>query len=345
MYIIESGINKSLDKIASEFYNKINPKKKTGVLYKYSLIERIKNNYSLANAKENKYFYNTLIKNDSSLLDKIIKGKPYELKVIVHQFEDLVDNGKILPFYTITNGKMISTDFGKEVMNLFDYKGRRGSQTFIWWAEQLGIRICPYCNCETTFLAEHYDKVKILHDVDHFIPKVKAPYLSLSFYNILPTCHNCNSSYKQEKIFDINSHIHPYFDDFDSIRKFSINNIIINNDLNSFDIYFKLISSNSLEEIKSNNHINDLGLIGRYKNFKNNVLTLDIIRQKYPEERKSFLLSSEAVAAGFPKLKNRDELLKSIAEDARIPFDKDSAKKTITGKLLLDIAKEFKILE
>ena len=156
MYIIENGIDKKqLHKIANAFYTKINPIKKSGVLYKNSLNKRVKKKYTYSRSKKKKYFYNLLIEKDFRLLKSIIKGTPSELKAIVQKMERLVSLNKILPFYEIIDGKKVSTDFGEEVLDLFDYTGCRGSLKFVWWANEIGNRICPYCNYEPTFMAEY----------------------------------------------------------------------------------------------------------------------------------------------------------------------------------------------
>ena len=65
----------------------------------------------------------------------------------------------------------------------------------------------------------------------------------------------------------------------------------------------------------------------------------------HTEKRKLFLLSPEAAKAGFPIIRDRNELLRYIAKNARIPIDRNEAKQTIVGKLLLDLAREFEILK
>ena len=83
----------------------------------------------------------------------------------------------------------------------YNYKGQRKSEyTFYWLFKELNILVCPYCG--TSYL-EFIDtpKPKLRFHIDHFIPKAMAPYLSLSFYNLIPACNNCNSGEKGEKLF------------------------------------------------------------------------------------------------------------------------------------------------
>ncbi|TLS54141.1 hypothetical protein FE782_02000 [Paenibacillus antri] len=61
--------------------------------------------------------------------------------------------------------------------------------------ERLRIRICPFCN------RNHIDNVerpnrgtKRTSQLDHFFHKSKYPFLAMSFYNLVPSCYNCNHS-------------------------------------------------------------------------------------------------------------------------------------------------------
>jgi hypothetical protein len=54
---------------------------------------------------------------------------------------------------------------------------------------------CPFCG---------YNDVKgVYHEkreaYDHYLPKDKYPFNTINFYNLIPTCHECNSTYKLAK--------------------------------------------------------------------------------------------------------------------------------------------------
>ena len=51
------------------------------------------------------------------------------------------------------------------------------------------IRVCPYCGLT---IIEPSDRTK--HQIDHFFPKGKYPFLALSYYNLIPSCDKCNES-------------------------------------------------------------------------------------------------------------------------------------------------------
>lgn len=58
--------------------------------------------------------------------------------------------------------------------------------------KQLDIKTCCYCNAQyaTTFIGD--DGKMASYDLDHFYPQSKYPYLSTSFFNLVPSCSCCN---------------------------------------------------------------------------------------------------------------------------------------------------------
>ena len=84
-------------------------------------------------------------------------------------------------------------------------------------------RTCPYCNRQ--YINTYVSKSKpgrMRATLDHFYSKSDYPYLALSFYNLIPSCYSCNSSFKLKQEFTTATHIHPYLNSFDNLVKFSI---------------------------------------------------------------------------------------------------------------------------
>lgn len=82
------------------------------------------------------------------------------------------------------------------------------------FVESLDLRYCPYCNAETVGTAKDF-----VSNIDHILPKEKYPLLSLSLYNLIPSCNRCNSRFKKTKDMLENwsaqlplERIHPYID-------------------------------------------------------------------------------------------------------------------------------------
>lgn len=80
------------------------------------------------------------------------------------------------------------------------------------------LRTCPYCNRQyiTPILTP---SGKMRGDLDHFLPKSKYPYLSMSLYNLVPVCKFCNSSLKGDEEFTTNE-LNPYDGSFDDNAEF-----------------------------------------------------------------------------------------------------------------------------
>lgn len=91
-------------------------------------------------------------------------------------------------------------------------------------AMALNIRTCAYCNRHYTFsLTDVLGKKMGRPDFDHFIPKSTDPLLALSFFNLVPSCKECNGpSIKSNKPVSYFSHLNPYEDNsLNGLMRFS----------------------------------------------------------------------------------------------------------------------------
>lgn len=84
-----------------------------------------------------------------------------------------------------------------------------------WLAKAVGKNTCVYCNRQYIFTVERSDGNvagdRIVRPVfDHWFPKSTHPLLSLSLFNLIPSCHICNSSVKGSDEYTLDTHIHPY---------------------------------------------------------------------------------------------------------------------------------------
>jgi len=90
-------------------------------------------------------------------------------------------------------------------------------------ATKLNVNTCPYCNRNyINTVINKKGKHIIRPTFDHFFPQKRHPFLALSFYNLIPSCYYCNSSLKSATPTSIDTHIHPYFEGFDSDTSFHI---------------------------------------------------------------------------------------------------------------------------
>lgn len=147
----------------------------------------------------------------------IILDKPNDLFKIIKHFES---KGWDISIYK--NDK--STRFGKQILEAFGYSERFRSQIGrgIWLAQQLNIKTCPYCNAQSTLIVPTSTGKSIAKfQFDHFFFKDRYPYLSISLYNLIPSCVNCNIT-KSTKSLNLVNHYHPYFLNFSRYFKFRL---------------------------------------------------------------------------------------------------------------------------
>ena len=96
----------------------------------------------------------------------------------------------------------------------------------------LKLRACPYCNLNyidaviteddrnrSKKLIDKNNKV-LRHHFDHYFPKNKFPFFGISFYNLIPSCYECNSALKGDNTDK--TPLNPYIQDFDSMATFYI---------------------------------------------------------------------------------------------------------------------------
>ncbi|MCD7819320.1 MAG: hypothetical protein LUH07_09765, partial [Lachnospiraceae bacterium] len=84
-----------------------------------------------------------------------------------------------------------------------------------------GVRVCPYCNRQFVFTVMNEDENVIRPELDHFFPQSDYPLLALSYYNLVPSCHTCNSNIKRSEVMPIQDYRHPYIQLKDDEKEFT----------------------------------------------------------------------------------------------------------------------------
>ncbi len=151
-----------------------------------------------------------ILKHLHSEFETIIKAKPRELEKIIRHFRSKNWQEEVYKIEKDNKGK--TTAFGKEILFVLGYKERFRSNVDrgLWLTKQLNIKSCPYCNAQNTIITEKkYGKQVMKFQLDHFFPKSEFPYLSISLYNLIPSCANCNLT-KSSKAVSLNEYYHPY---------------------------------------------------------------------------------------------------------------------------------------
>lgn len=319
-----------LDTLALSLWEHLNPKRKSdGELKDTSIINLCEYYYQLtetnkytkeyadnikATAQRHKRFFKYLKKEKNKNLKRIIIAKPSEFDAILTEILDILREEDLF----ITNGEKISqTKFGKLLnTTIFNYKKFRGSKfcSELYWTIGFKNAICPYCNDRKVEVinverdATNEKKLKAYFDLDHFYPKSQNPFFATSFYNLIPSCHTCNSSEKSDLPFAITTHIHPYHDSFEDLFKFKISlktQLGDKADEITFVPKTNKLTDGVIEDlnldVRYQNNI-DLAneLVSLYNRYKHNLNTpshsmfIDMLFKGIPLERKKILSYSKA---------------------------------------------------
>lgn len=109
----------------------------------------------------------------------------------------------------------------KELGKAFDYTSHR-KNGLIKFAKYLNVKSCPYCNMHYTLYAEISGGTEKLakFQFDHFYPKKVYPILSMSLYNLIPSCSICNHTKSTKTSMSLD--FHPYHSDISKIFKFRL---------------------------------------------------------------------------------------------------------------------------
>ena len=104
-------------------------------------------------------------------------------------------------------------DCVKHIINYSFYIDQNKEMSYAL-AKLMNSNTCTYCNRQYTLTVvdEKKNKQLLRPEFDHWFPQSKYPDLALSYYNLIPACHYCNSSLKGYEEMDIKKHIHPYMD-------------------------------------------------------------------------------------------------------------------------------------
>lgn len=235
--------------------------------------------------------------------------------------------------------KLSSTD--KKTKDYYEYNGGKYNAYFI--TKELNLNICPYCNKNyMVTISDIENDVFTRPTLDHFFDKATYPFLALSLYNLIPSCHICNSHIKKSKSFHIETHIHPYFDDFNKIKKFSIDKQLLSliNKEDEFEIVFENKNNITInDEVKADNHIKDFALEALYNSHKDKVLELVDISRAYNEDSFQNLVNEFAKSTKIFKDKNdvKRLMLCHHVEDENID-------KRPLNKLVKDISEELGLI-
>ncbi|MTE27546.1 hypothetical protein [Winogradskyella ouciana] len=189
------------------------------------------------------------------------------------------DYNKLKKYFSLSGNERKSSTYDK-INNLlydlskgFDYDWFTGlksedSYSAYHLSDSLNMRSCVYCNRTYTTTIRDRKKGKLMRpQFDHWFPKSKFPLLSLSFYNLIPSCYTCNSSVKSDTILELKKHIHPYVDSGQT-NEFAFN-YFFQKSLDKYKVYVEFDTNGSrkshdtIKQLKIdqmyNAHLSELG--------------------------------------------------------------------------------------
>lgn len=133
-------------------------------------------------------------------LDLISKNS--ESKFVYEQLIALVDGKRTHAI------KGVFPEWIYDLIKVFDYSKLPKTLSYKLITES-GVSVCPYCN-ENNIYNTDGDHKSYRSELDHFFPKSKFPFLSLSLYNLIPSCNICNGPLKGNFDTFYNKAAYPY---------------------------------------------------------------------------------------------------------------------------------------
>lgn len=266
----------------------------------------------------------------------ILTATPSELQNFKDRFEG--DHKNILD---TDNGK--GKTYRDDLLKVFYYK------TYDKWkayelAHKISINVCPYCNRNYTFVLGSDVNKGTRFEFDHFLDKARYPYLALSFYNLVPSCHVCNSNLKGSAKFNLEENIHPYIEGFSDNIVFSLkpkNINFINGRSSSYHIGFRKHGLNKFCNKKIGAAFNNI------KKFR--LIKLYNMHKDYVNEiiQKSVIYNEDYIKELYNKYNGT--LFSSEADVKRMVFgnythESDLSKRPLS-KLTRDIVNELEIFK
>ncbi|UFH32682.1 hypothetical protein LNP04_02910 [Chryseobacterium sp. C-71] len=241
--------NKEIEKLNSYFKKG----KKGKIIYEYELKQPKISKFMMDNDIEMKTchycnidFINTIEENlKFSSLNQFYLEAPYEVlmfipKIKKNEAEEIIN--KRFGNKIINWSKEISPEFYKWTFNKFNSKTISNT-------ERLDLE-------NITIKKNHFT-------LDHILPKNKFPFLSLSIFNLVPSCYSCNSKFKHQREFIPNEELEKISPTSD---KFEFNELI------KFKMKFDVDDIKFEKKIKEIKEIKDVDI--RIEN-KDNLSSVD----------------------------------------------------------------------
>ena len=218
-------------------------------IFKKTILAAIRRQYRQNQPKKQKDFWEWCQKNTAEWL----VAKPEKLADVIAEFH----KKKYDVLLSKKGGKL-----RKKVISAYGYERKR--KKLVELAKMLNVKTCPYCNMQYTLYAAAYKEGALVEEMakfqfDHFFGKTKYPMLSMSMYNLIPSCASCN----QGKLDDeLSLEFHPYHAAIKDTFRFQVKNpipLMTGGDTKDLDIeMIPKVDEDELQKYKEAFHIDAL---------------------------------------------------------------------------------------
>jgi hypothetical protein len=181
-------------------------------------------------------------------------------------------------------------------------------------AKKINLKVCPYCNRAYTFVIGTDAEKSTRFEFDHFFPKSRYPYLSLSFFNLIPSCHTCNATLKKDALFTLDDNIHPYVEGFSNHVIFTITpkNIgFVNGKADSYSVQFTKNPSSNWLPSKFQAAFNNISILKLEKLYNMHLDYTDELIQKSIVYNKEYI-DSLFLAFGGTLFRNVEDVKRMV---------------------------------
>jgi hypothetical protein len=268
-------------------------------------------------------------------IDGIVISNPTEISSLIDEFNEL------LTYEDFEDG------FHKDVTEALLFDKIKKNKGFLKLYQTLNIKSCVYCNALLSVVVdvEYYKtrregryevgdvkKRKAYFDVDHAYPKSKYPFLAISFFNLYPSCANCNrrksNNETEFKLFIENG---DNIDNYEFLlTKESKDKYLVSKDYSVLDFEFHRKDGNE------NNHNSEFLIDKIYQTQKDIIEELAIKSELYSESYKNELTKS------FSSLFSDTSIINRLLIGN---YDKpEDIHKRPLSKFTQDIAKDLKLI-
>lgn len=266
---------------------------------------------------------------DEKLFEKIIGANKKEIDKYIINYKEYL-NSQNIEFQSIEKmreGKKRNKVL-KALLSLHNTYENFASEWNEKIVDAIGTRTCLYCNRE--YVIKYSNKTTA--ELDHFYPRSLYPFLSISFYNLIPSCKNCNSKFKgdADTFLPENRILYPYAQKLNDNMSFKLNikDSSFLHDKDGFKIDIKTKNDESKESKKL------FKLDELYQEHKDIVLELIQKREIYPASYIDELFTQYEGTL----FKNREDVLRLITGGYIEGKDLD---KRPLSKLIKDISEEL----